>query len=167
VGEQILISRPNLFGPSPNEIRDVVFQSLPYRLMAHTAEDLCEMCMNPTDMRRCGHADFKHGFVIYFYDFLPDFKIHELEAKVNEMIQAALPISYIDDFHVGIGGNRHPCTGPRIHVANTSQVKGFHLFPNFIYDRFHKRYNMVGCVGENSVELLQALTEKQQRPGWE
>ena len=43
VGEQVLISRPNIFGPEPEEIKNEVYQSLHYRLMAHTAEDICEI----------------------------------------------------------------------------------------------------------------------------
>ena len=39
VGEQVLVARPNLFGPEPDELRQVVYESLHYRLMAHTAED--------------------------------------------------------------------------------------------------------------------------------
>ena len=53
VGEQVLVARPNIFGPEPEEIRDAVYKSLPYRLMAHTAEDLCEMCMTDFDRERC------------------------------------------------------------------------------------------------------------------
>ena len=166
VGEQVLIARPNLFGPSPEEIRKVVHESLPYRLMAHTAEDLVEMCLPPEDLVHCGHSDFKHGFSMYF-EHRPSISISELEEKVNQMISAALPIAYVDDHHVSIGGTSHPCTGPRIHVSNTSQVKGFRLLHHYVYDRFHKLYYLVGCVGEHSDQILKELTIKSQRPGWE
>ena len=46
----------------------MVYKSLPFRLMAHTAEDLCEFCMPPEELDRCGHGDVKHGFVITFPD---------------------------------------------------------------------------------------------------
>ena len=82
VGEQILISRPTLFGPEPQEIRQAVYDSLEYRLMAHTAEDLCEFCMPPEELARCGHDDVKHGFVISFPDKEPSFDIQELEEKL-------------------------------------------------------------------------------------
>ena len=167
VGEQVLIARPNLFGPSPEEIKSVVYESLPYRLMAHTAEDLVEMCLDPEDLRRCGHADFKHGFSIYFDETRPHINIVELEEKVKGMIRAALPIAYVDDHHVSIGGTCHPCTGPRIHVSNTSQIRDFRLLHHYVYDRFHRRYYLVGCVGEHSERILKELTIKQQRPGWE
>lgn len=167
VGEQVLISRPSLFGPAPEEIRDVVYKSLSYRHMAHTAEDLCEMCMSKEDLERCGHDDVKHGFCIYFYDKKPDFSITELEAKVKDMIAQALPVGYVDENHVTIGGKIHPCTGPRVHVANTSQIQGFNLLRNFIYDPYRRRYVLVGCVGEHSIDLLRSLMDKHQRPGWE
>ena len=47
VGEQIIVARPTMFGPEPQEIASIVHQSIKYRLMAHTAEDLCEMHMDP------------------------------------------------------------------------------------------------------------------------
>ena len=71
---------------SPEEIRDAVYKSLPYRLMAHTAEDLCEMCMTEHDRERCGHDDVRHGFAIYFPDTPPQIDIPALEAQVNAII---------------------------------------------------------------------------------
>lgn len=163
VGEQILISRPTLFGPEPQEIRENVYKSLSYRLMAHTAEDLCEYCMPPQDLARCGHDDVKHGFVISFPDHKPSFDIQKLEARVNELIRADLPITYVDNNHVSIDGNIHPCTGPRIHVARTGLIEDFHLLHHFIYDRFSRRYLLVGCVGEHSESNLQKLDAQQEK----
>ena len=161
VGEQILISRPNLFGPFPQEIYDVVYASLPYRLMSHSAEDLCEFCMPQEDVERCQHSDVKHGFIMAFYDHAPAFDLVELEAKVREMIEAKLPIDYVDETHVSIGGTVHRCTGPRTHVRHTGQIKEFHLLHHFIYDADTKRYLMVGCVGEGAEELLNSLDTAQ------
>ena len=163
VGEQILISRPTLFGPEPQEIRQAVYDSLEYRLMAHTAEDLCEFCMPPEDLARCGHDDVKHGFVISFPDKEPSFDIQELEEKVNAMIQQNLPITYIDNHHVSIGGQPHPCTGPRIHVTHTGQIKNFHLLHHFIYNRFTRKYLLVGCVGDKALENLKKLDAQQEK----
>lgn len=160
-GEQILISRPTLFGPEPSEIRDVVYDSLPYRLMAHTAEDLCEFCMPAEDLARCGHDDVKHGFVISFPEKKPDFDIAELEKKVNAMINDDLPVTYLDSRHVSIGGYTHKCTGPRIHVSRTSQIENFHLLPHFIYNRFSGRYLLVGCVGQDAEKNLEKLDAQQ------
>ena len=163
VGEQILISRPTIFGPEPVEIHDKVYDSLPYRLMAHTAEDLCELCIPADDMARCTHDDVRHGFVIAFPETKPNFDISEMEEKVNEMICANLPITYADNHHVSIGGKLHPCTGPRIHVTHTGQIENFHLLHHFIYDAFRRRYLLVGCVGEDAEKNLQILDAQQQK----
>ena len=163
VGEQVIVSRPNIFGPEPEEIRQNVYTSLPYRLMAHTAEDLCEFCMDPKLVEQAGHDDVRHGFCMYF-DSRPDINLAELEEKVNELIAKDLPIAYVDDNHISIGGELHKCNGPRIHVGSTGQVKNFRLMHHFIYDRFKRRYHVVGCVGERSDELLKQLDIAHQRP---
>lgn len=167
VGEQVMIARPNLFGPAPEDIREVVYSSLHYRLMAHTAEDLCEMCMNEFDRERCGHDDVKHGFAIYFPETPPDIDIAQLESKVKDIISQELPVTYVDENHISVGGQLHKCSGPRIHVHHTGQVENLHLLPHLIYDPFKRRYLLVGCVGENSDELLKTLDVMQQRPGWD
>ena len=167
VGEQVLVARPTLFGPEPDEIKDAVYQSLHYRLMAHTAEDLCEMCMDKADMERCGHDDVKHGFAIYFPETKPSFDIAELEDKVKEIIAKGLPITYADEHHINVGGQVHKCNGPRIHVSNTSQVENFHLMNHFIYDRFKRRYLLVGCVGDGAEAIIEKLEDRHQSPGWD
>ena len=160
-GEQVVICRPNIFGPEPSEIRDIAYDSLPYRLMAHTAEDLCEFCMPAEDLARCGHDDIKHGFVITFSERKPDFDIAELEAKVKSMIEQNLPVTYLDSHHVSIGGHTHTCTGPRIHVAHTGQIKNFHLLHHFIYNRLTGKYLLVGCVGDDAERNLEKLDAHQ------
>ena len=162
-GEQILITRPNLFGPEPDEIKKVVYDSLPYRLMAHTAEDLCEHCLPPEDFKRCGHSDIKHGFVITFPEKEPSFDIGDLEKKVNEMINKNMTVTYHDHDHVCIGDIVHPCTGPRMHVSSTGMIKDFHLLNEFIYDRMTNSYLLVGYVGHDSSFLkeLPILKSKQ------
>lgn len=161
VGEQILISRPTLFGPEPNEIRSKVYESLSYRLMAHSAEDLCEMCMPPADMERCGHDDVRHGFVLCFPETKPEFDIEEIEKKVNELIASNIPITYEDATHINVNGRSHFCTGPRIHVSHTGLIENFHLLHHFIYDRFSRRYLLVGCVGKDAEANLQKLDAQQ------
>ena len=108
VGEQIMIARPNLFGPLPNEVRDAVYASLPYRLMSHSAEELCEYYLPKEDLSRCRHADVKHGFILVFPDHAPTFDLKELEAKVQRRIDEDLPISYVDESHVS-GKERGVC----------------------------------------------------------
>ena len=163
VGEQVLISRPTLFGPEPAEIREKVYKSLEYRLMAHTAEDLCELCMPKEDLERCGHDDVRHGFVITFPEIKPEFDILEMEDKVNKMISENLPVTYLDNNHITIDGTNHFCTGPRIHVSNTGQIENFHILHHFIYDRFSRRYLLVGCVGENAETNLKKLDDQQKK----
>ena len=167
VGEQVLIARPNIFGPEPEEIRETVYKSLHYRLMAHTAEDLCEMCMCEFDRERCGHDDVRHGFAIYFPETTPDIDIPALEAQVNEIIAQNLPVGYVDDNHISVGDKVHKCNGPRIHVRHTGQIENFRLMHHLIYDKFKRRYLLVGCVGENSDEILKRLDNQNQRPGWD
>lgn len=163
VGEQVLLSRPTIFGPDPQYVKEKVYESLLYRLMAHTAEDLCELCMPPEDMERCGHDDVKHGFVITFPEKKPDFSITDIEKKVNEMIEKNLPVTYADPMHISVDGRLHKCTGPRIHVSHTGLIKNFHLLHHFIYDRFRNQYLLVGCVGKNAVENLKKLDEQQKK----
>lgn len=166
VGEQVMITRPNIFGPEPDEIRQQVYKTLPYRLMAHSAEDICEMFIDEFDVNRCGHDDVHHGFALYFPETCPTFNIKELEAKVHDIIAQDLPITYVDENHISVGDTIQPCTGPRVHVHRTGQIENFRLMDHFIYDRFKRRYLLVGCVGEKSDELLQKLDNRKQMPGW-
>ena len=166
VGEQVMITRPNIFGPEPDEIKDSVYKTLPYRLMAHSAEDICEMFIDEFDVSRCGHDDVRHGFALYFPDTCPTFNIKELEAKVHDIIAQDLPITYVDETHISVGDTIQPCTGPRVHVHRTGQIENFRLMDHFIYDRFKRRYLLVGCVGEGSEELLKKLDNRKQMPGW-
>ena len=167
IGEEVLISRPTIFGPEPEEIRASVYKSLHYRLMAHSAEDICEMFIDEFDLKREGHDDVRHGFVITFPATKPNFDIEELERKVKDIIAKDVPITYVDENHISIGDSLQHCTGPRIHVRHTGQIENFRLMHHFIYDPFKNRYLLVGCVGERSDELLESLDIKRQRPGWE
>ena len=166
VGEHVVIARPTMFGPEPDVIKEEVYKTLPYRLMAHTAEDICEMFINEQDLKREGHDDVKHGFTIFFQDTKPNIDLVELEQKVNEVIRQNLPVTYVDESHISIGDSIQECDGPRIHVHRTGQIENFHLLHHFLYDRYKRRYLLVGCVGEQSEELLKALDNRRQRPGF-
>jgi len=150
VGEEVVITRPTVFGPEPPEIYKMVYESLPYRLMAHTAEDLCELCLPKEELKRCSHDDVTHGFVLAFPDHPPEIDLKELEKKVQEYIAKDLPVTYVDENHVSIGDMCHYCTGPRIHVPSTGKIAGFHLHPNFVHDLFNNRYLLVGYIGDNA-----------------
>lgn len=154
IGEQIIISRPTLFGPEPGEFVEVVHNSLPYRLMAHTAEDLCEMHMSPELVNSCAHDDVYHGFVLAFGEDHPEIDLDELERLVQADIAANLPVEYADERHISVGGRIHECSGPRTHVSATGRIHGFRLYPKIVFDVQQKRYLLIGFVGERSEEAL-------------
>lgn len=161
VGEEVVLTRPNLFGPEPEEIREIVYASLPIRLQCHTAEDLCEMLLPPEDLARVSYDDVRHGFVMAFPDHPPKVDLMELEQKVHELIRQDLPITYVDEKHISIGDHIHPCNGPRTHVKSTGQVKDFMLLWRFLHDKLRNRYLMVGCLGERNLRYIQKLNPEQ------
>ena len=151
VGEQIIVTRPNLFGPLPEDIHRIAEQSIVYRRMTHTAEDLCELHMPEKERTRFKHDDVRHGFVFAFQDEKPEIDLDEMERLVREDIEKDLPITYVDEQHVMLGDIVHPCTGPRTHVASTGCVKNFRLMKELFYDAFSNRYLLVGLVGQEEL----------------
>ena len=65
-----------------------------------------------------------------------------------------VPITYKDENHVCIGDTVHRCTGPRIHVSSTGQIKDFYLVHRFLYDALNKSYLLVGCLGKENLDKL-------------
>ena len=161
VGEEVVMTRPTIFGPEPDEIRDVVYKSLPYRLMVHSAEDICEIFLPGEDLARLGHDDVRHGFVLTFPDHPPKVDLRELEAKVFDMINQDLPITYVDEDHIRIGENIQPCTGPRLHVSRTGMIKDFHLLYRFIHDPRGNKYLLIGVVGEKNLDYIRKMNPGQ------
>lgn len=147
MGEEIIITRPTIFGPLPNEIYDIVAKSVDYRRMAHTAEDLCEIFLPGDDGCWCKHSDVKHGFVLSFDEPKPELDLDELESKVLDAIAKDLTISYVDEGHIMIGDLLHPCTGPRTHVPSTGCVQNFRIVKHIFYDPIERRYLLAGRVG--------------------
>lgn len=147
VGEEIIITRPTVFGPHPQEIQAKVSKSVQYRRMAHTAEDLCEFFMPYEDFNNCQHSDVKHGFVLSFGNEKPSFDLDELESKVLAAIADDLTISYVDEEHILIGDKLHSCTGPRTHVPSTGCIEGFRLIKRYFHDPIRNRYLLAGRVG--------------------
>jgi len=160
VGEEVVLSRPTVFGPEPQHIVNMVYKSLPFRLMSHTAEDLCELLLPKEDFDRCEHDDVMNGFVLTFRDYPPNVDLRELEAKMLDLIAQDLPVTYKDENHVTIGPYEHKCTGPRTHVSSTGQIKDFHLLYHFLHDHKNKKYLLVGCVGAANLERLRALDKR-------
>lgn len=158
VGEEVIITRPTLFGPEPQDVVDVVFKSIPYRLMAHTAEDLLEHCLLEYGKLDYEHADIRHGFILSF-EIKPELDFEDLERKVHEMIRQNLSISYLDDDHILIGDIKHHCTGPRMHARNTREIKNFKLLHEFQREPITNRYLLVGLVGEESDHRISALNK--------
>lgn len=161
VGEQIIVTRPTIFGPEPEEIANEVRRSLPYRLMAHTAEDLCEMHMDPDLVQACKHDDIHHGFILDFDDRLPDLDLKQLEAAVQKDIAENLPVTYADESHIAVGDRLHECSGPRTHVSATGKITGFKLYPEIVFDNQQKRYLLIGFIGENTEAEMEKLKKAQ------
>ncbi len=148
IGEEVILTKPWLFGPKVQEIKEIVFASIHYRRMAHTAEDLTGIVIKDMGYQSSlFHGDVRSGFVLEF-ESLPDLSIDTIQKKVEELIERKLDISYIDDECVSFGGRRILCTGPRVHVKNTGDIEGFVLLPEFYKDNRSDHYLLVGLVGE-------------------
>ncbi|MBP8971676.1 alanine-tRNA synthetase second additional domain-containing protein, partial [Myxococcota bacterium] len=96
IGEEVIVTRPTVFGPMPAAIKKVVDATARYRRMAHSAEDITSQIL-ATDYdytRRVLHSDVKRGFTIKFPE-IPDISIAELEEKVKKVIAADVPIAAV------------------------------------------------------------------------
>lgn len=148
IGEEIIVSRPNVFGPFPAAIKAVVDKTIKYRLMAHSAEDITGMVLERDYNYRIPihHSDVKHGFVLNF-PTKPEIDLNELEAKVKEIIRLDQPIVSEGEEGILVGESVIPCTGPRTHVQRTGQIKHFRLLKKFGYHPILKEYMLIGIVG--------------------
>ncbi|ACL70289.1 hypothetical protein [Halothermothrix orenii] len=154
IGEEVIVTRPGVFGPFSKEIAKIVFNSIKYRRMAHTAEDLTAMAIEKRGYTRTPyHSDVKSGFVLQF-DEKPDFSIKDVENEVKEYIDRDLRVRYRDDNHIKIGDKEYSCTGPRIHVRRTGEIEGFKLM-DFKYDPATGFYLMAGLVGDDEHSQFQ------------
>lgn len=150
VGEEVIVTRPGVFGPFPNDIANIVFKSLKYRKMAHSAEDLTALVLSEMGISKPeAHSDIKHGFVLEFEE-KPDIDLAEVERKVLELISADEVITYRDERNINIGCKGWECTGPRLHVHRTGDIKGYHLLKEFKWDPIEKLYILAGLVGEEA-----------------
>jgi len=149
VGEEVIVTRPGVFGPMPKDIADIVFKSLGYRKMAHSAEDLTAMVLAEMGISKPeAHSDIKHGFVLEF-DEKPEIDLDDLERRVLKLIEENEVIDYFDERNIRIGCTPWGCTGPRLHVRRTGDIKGFRLLKEFIWDPIEKLYILAGLVGED------------------
>lgn len=147
VGEEVIVTRPTLFGPLPQDISAIVYKSVRYRKMAHSAEDLVEHCMPKELFQQCYHGDIVRGFSLGFKE-KPDIDIEALEKEVKRHIDMDLAMKFYDEDHIKIDDVIHPCTGPRIHVRSTKEIENFRLLKEIFYDSINDMYLLVGLVGE-------------------
>ncbi|GAB6179787.1 alanine-tRNA synthetase second additional domain-containing protein [Desulfotomaculum defluvii] len=149
IGEEVIVTRPNIFGPEPQEIVDIVYESLIYRKMAHTAEDITGLVLEHEFGIKSPkvHNDIKHGFILEF-DEIPPIDLDLLEMRVKEIIDKDFCIYYHDETNIKVGENLiFPCTGPRLHVKRTSEIINFRLVKEFFWDPIDELYDLVGLVG--------------------
>lgn len=150
VGDEIIVTRPTLFGPLPGDIHEIVFDSLNYRKMAHSAEDITKLVMEE-EMGfndKAYFSDVRRGFVLN-YSRKPPIDLDVLEKRVLERLKLNESISYYDEDHIKIGENTIvECNGPRIHVSNTSEIKNFTLLKEYQVDQLNDVYAMVGLIGD-------------------
>jgi hypothetical protein len=150
VGEEVIVTRPGVFGPFPSDIAPIVFKSLKYRKMAHSAEDLVGLILEEMGISlSTTHGDIKHGFILEFSE-KPAIDLNLVEKKVLDYIARDIPIHYHDDQHIKVGEELYMCTGPRIHLNRTSDIKGFTLLKEFKWDPIGKLYVMAGLVGRKT-----------------
>ena len=70
IGEEIIITRPTLFGPEPESIYQIVHESLKYRKMAHSAEEVTMTILHELfdiDYDEYFFSDIRNGVVVKFY----------------------------------------------------------------------------------------------------
>lgn len=150
IGENIIVARPNIFGPFPKDIKSRIDGTAYLRKMAHSAEDITSMVLEeefgyvpPTY-----HSDVPHGFVIKFDSKPENIDLDLVERKVREVIAAGTRIDKKDENHITVGDRTVECTGPRIHVGNSSEIVNFRLLKTIRYDEINDVYCLVGIVGE-------------------
>jgi len=150
IGEEVIITRPSLFGPEPQDVADIVVKSLPYRKMTHTAEELCQYFIKDMDESvRYSHDDVRHGFILNF-ERKPNIYIPALQKQLDEAVAADIPISFVDDGHIRIGDDNWSCSGPRMHVKHTGEIKKVTLNKELLLEPITDHYLLVGIVGEHS-----------------
>jgi len=149
IGEEVIITRPTLFGPKPQEIADIVFESISKRLEIHTAEDLCEYFLEKQGVSKdqYANADVRHGFILKFI-VKPDIDLEALENSVNELIDEDVDVSYCDERHIMIGDEIHSCSGPRMHVRNTGAIEKVTLLKELLQEPITDLYLLIGVIGE-------------------
>jgi len=153
VGEEVVVARPNVFGPKPDAIRDIAYRTLKYRKMAHTAEDLTSLVLSKQYGYQIPlqHSDVKHGFVIGF-PADPGIDLSRLQAEVLRRINDDLQVTPAGENHIRIGEDAMVCTGVRTHVKSTGQILAFRLLPQLKVNPITGTHLLVGVVGDTQEE---------------
>lgn len=157
IGEEVFVARPSIFGPDPTVIAKKTFESVRYRKMAHSAEDITTKILQdvygfpPVEE----HNDVRRGFVLEFKE-TPKVDLFALEEKVKEVIKRGVAISYLDDQHITIDDAVYPCTGPRIHVRRSDEIVDFNLAKEINYNPISKLYSIIGTVGQKQPDKFDA-----------
>lgn len=161
IGEEVIITRPTIFGPEPGDIAEVVFKSLAFRKMIHSAEDLCEFVMHKHGLTEAfQHSDVRRGFVFCFQNPPKlEVSLETIEAEVNALIQADLPISHQDERHIRIGEDLWQCNGPRMHVRSAGEIKHFTLQKEYIREPGTGKYLLVGLIGDAGSQKIKDLNK--------
>lgn len=156
IGEEIIVTRPSIFGPQPQTLYEIVHESLKYRKMAHSLEEVTAHALEELfgiELSQYYSADVPRGFVIKFNENpgLSKDDLHQLETKIGELIDEDIPIDYYDDHHIKMGDQIRPCDGPRIHVRSTGKIEGFSLHKELIYDSRYEAYSLVGLLDKDAM----------------
>lgn len=154
IGEEIIVVRPSVFGPSPQSVYDVVHNSLRYRKMAHTVEDVAIWLLQEEfgiNHKYFYSSDIKNGFLLRFTEPV-DLDFSRLAKRINERLAENLAVQYHDETNIMLGDQILYCTGPRLHMRNTSEIKGFRLIERFIRDEKTDTYCLVGLLKEDKGE---------------
>ena len=150
IGEEIIVARPGVFGPLPQSIYDIVHESLKYRKMAHSAEDITTLLLSDEfgiSDDDYYFSDVRNGFMLKFRQ-RPEIDLERLEARVRERIAEHLHIAYHDEDHVRIGDRVIPCDGPRFHVRNTSEIIDFSLHKTLVEDPKTGHFCLIGFIDD-------------------
>lgn len=161
IGEEIIVARPCMFGPIPQSVYEIVHQSLRYRKMAHTAEEITMHVLEKDfniSQDLYFFADIRNGFVMKFYKKI-EIDFEKLEQKILEVIAQNLPVAYYDESHIKLGDNIVCCDGPRLHVRNTSEIKQFSIIKEMLYDEKTHTYCLIGVVDEHTDDIRNRNTK--------
>ena len=159
VGGEVIVVRPTVFGPIPDEVVGVVLQTLKFRKMAHTAEDLTTRILTSKYgfSPDFAHRDVHHGFVLE-YEVPKYVDLKAVETEVKQIIDEGVTVSYLDEGHIRIGDDSCQCSGPMIHVKNTEEIENFRLLHEYKYDPKTNTYLIIGVVG-SGVHKLDGFAE--------